>query len=133
MSPMTRSRRWLGLGLGLLLATACGGKTPTAPVSGDFTLSFSSGPSNDGALLLLITGPVTSVHALSGYQLSSAAAGTNRTRIVLTGNLLAGDILKISVPDTSALASYAAQVEAAADRTTYALAEPSLYTATLRK
>jgi hypothetical protein len=130
---MTKSRSLLGWSLGLALAAGCG-KSPTGPVAGEFTVSFSSGANSDGALLLLITGPVNSVQVLNGYQMSSAAAGTNRTRVVITGDLIAGDVLKLSVPDTStALGAYSATVEAAANRTTYALADPALYTATVRK
>jgi len=130
---MTKSRWLLAESVGLVLGTACG-KSPTGPVAGNFTVSYSSGTNTDGALLLLITGPVNSVQVLGGYQMSSAAAGTNRTRVVITGSLIAGDVVKVSVPDTSAaLSGYTATVEAAADRTTYALADPSLYTATVRK
>ena len=130
---MTRSRRLLGWTLGLLVVAACG-KSPTGPVGGEFTVSFSSGTNSDGALLLLITGPVNSVQALSGYQMSSATAGANRTRVVITGNLIAGDVVTLSVPDTSAaLGTYSATVEAAADRSTYALADPTLYSASVRK
>ncbi len=130
---MTRLRSTVILGVLLALGAACGGKTTTGPVAGDFTVSFTSGTANDGALLLLVTGPVTSVQATGGYQMSSGAAGTNATRVVLTGDIAAGDILKLSVPDVAALSSYTVRIEAAADRTTYSLADPSLYTTTVRK
>jgi hypothetical protein len=115
--------------------TACGNKPmPVEPVAGELTLTFSSPVGNDGALLLLVSGgPVTTVTALNGYQAASAPAGTNLTRIVVTGNLVAGDVVKIAIPDTSASAAYSARVEAAANRNTFALSDPLSYTAGLRK
>lgn len=119
---------WLGL------LAACGGDHPVAPVAGQLTLSFSSPVGTDGALLVLISGgPVTSVTSLNGYQVASASAGTNLTRIVITGNLVPGDVARLAIPNVDVTASYSARVEAAADRSTFALADPQSYTAGLRK
>ena len=112
---------------------ACGKKPgPTGPTAGEFTVSFSGGFGNDGALLLLVAGRVTSIQAVGGYQIASASAGPNATRVVVTGNLVSGNILKLSVPDVAAIASYDVTVEAAADRTSFALADPNLYSTTIR-
>jgi hypothetical protein len=113
------------------LAVGCGEKGPVGPTGGDLPVAF-TGPSNNvGAILVLVSGTVESVTAVNGYQIASAPVGPNATRVVVTGSLAAGDLFKITVKDISA--SYGAQIEAVADRTTYALSDPSSYQATVRK
>lgn len=128
-------RYLLGAGLaGLgLLSAACGKKPgPSEPVSGTLTVSYVGPSQTDGALLLTISGKVTSVSASGGYQVASAPAGATATRVVVTGDLVAGDILKLSVPDIS-VSGYTAHVDAAADRSTFALNDVTAYSATIRK
>ncbi|MGE0556036.1 MAG: hypothetical protein AB7R55_21620 [Gemmatimonadales bacterium] len=121
--------------LALLAGLGCGGEPPTTgPEAGSFTVAYGGPSTTDGAVLVLITGgPVESVSPLGGYQLASGPAGTNATRVVVTGSLTAGDVFTIRVPDVAALGSYVARVEAAADRNTFALADPASYTAGLRR
>jgi hypothetical protein len=125
-------RRWQVVIAALALGAGCK-KEPAGPEAGVLTVSFSSPTDTDGALLLLVTGPVTSIQVLGGYQMSQAPAGGNATRVVLTGALISGDILKLSVPDVSTASSYTVAVEAAADRNTFALTDENQYTATVRK
>jgi hypothetical protein len=118
----------------IVLGAACGGeKGPTGPEAGDLTVSYAAAPgANDGALLLLVTGgPVTSISALSGHRVESAPAGANATRIVVTGQLVPGDILRLRVPDVAV--RYVVLVEAAADRATFALRDPGSYSAASRR
>jgi len=129
-----RARRILLLGLGAIVGAACKKETPAGPEAGDLTVSYTGPSQTDGALLLLVQGgPHTSVRAAGGQQVASASAGINITRVVVTGDLVPGDILRLSVPDVAAVASYSVRVEAAADRTTFALADPSSYTTTVRR
>lgn len=119
----------------LVGASACGGKEPpVGPTAGDLTVSYSGSGGNDGALLLLVTGgPVDAVTPLSPYRVESAPAGANATRMIVIGALSPGDILRLRVPDLAAAASYRVQVEAVADRATFALLDPGRYTAAPRK
>ena len=117
--------------LGSVLA-ACGKDPPPGPTAGRLTVSYSGGFGNDGALLLLVAGNVTSIEPLGGHQIASASAGPNATRVVLTGNLVSGDILRLSVPDVAAIEDYDVTVEAAADRSSFALGDPNLYSTTIR-
>jgi hypothetical protein len=129
-----RVNRYLGLAAAIALVVGCSKKKePVGPTAGDLTVSYSSGTGNDGALLVLVTGPATSIQALGGYQISQASVGPNMTRVVLTGTINSGDILKLAVPDVDDTASYTIKVEAAADRATFALADQNLYTTTIRK
>jgi hypothetical protein len=121
---------------GLLLlgaAAGCGKKDIVQPVAGDLTVSYTGPSQTDGALLVVVNGTVTAVHGVGGYQVASAPAGTTSTRVVITGSLNPGDILRVSVPDVAAVATYSAVVEAAADRNTYSLGDPLAYHANLRK
>jgi len=130
-----RRALFAGTILALSAGLGCSGEPPTTgPQAGNLTVAYGGPSTTDGALLVLITGgPVESVSALGGYQLASASAGTNATRVVLTGSLSVGDIFTVRVPDVAALSSYVARVEAAADRNTFALADPASYTAGLRR
>lgn len=127
-------KRILVAGL-LVLGAACGSKKPdpVGPVAGDLTVSYAGPSQTDGALLLLVTGTVTAVKAAGGYQVASAPAGPTSTRVVVTGQLATGDILKLSVPDVAAAATYSVKVEAAADRNTFALGDFSAYSAQVRR
>jgi hypothetical protein len=129
------SRRLLALFAGILvLGIGCGEPPVAGPEAGNLIVAYNASSTADGALLVLITGgPVESVSALRGFQVASAAAGTNATRVVVTGALTTGDVFTIRVPDVAALSSYVARVEAAADRNTFALADPAGYTAGLRR
>lgn len=119
----------------LTLGAACGSKKPdpVGPVAGDLTVSYAGPSQSDGALLLLVTGTVTAVKAVGGYQVASASAGATATRVVVTGQLATGDILKLTVPDVAAAASYSVRVEAAADRATFALGDLASYSAMVRR
>ncbi len=125
----------LGSATALLLMLAagagCGAKKIVGPEGGDLTVAYTGPSTTDGALLILVTGAVDAVKSVAGYQVASAAVGPASTRVVVTGPLVPGDLFRITVKDVSA--SYGATIEAAADRTTFALAETGSYTATIRK
>lgn len=117
------------------ISAACGSKKPdpVGPVAGDLTVSYVGPSQTDGAILLLVTGSVTAVKSAGAYQVASAAAGPTATRVVITGPIVTGDIIKLTVPDVNAAASYSARFEAVADRNTFALGDLSSYSATVRK
>ncbi len=127
--------RRLGLLIALVISAACGSKKPdpVGPVSGDLTVSYVGPSQTDGAFLLLVTGSVTAVKSAGAYQVASAAAGPTATRVVVTGQLVTGDIIRLTVPDVNAASTYSARFEAVADRNTFALGDLSSYSATVRK
>ena len=131
---MGRALRWL-LAAGFTVTAACGGeKPPVGPVAGDLILAYGSPNTADGAVLILVTGgPISSVTPIGGYQVAFAPAGVNATRLVVTGNLVTGDVVRLRVPDVSASGNYSGRVEAAADRNTFALSDPGFYTTGIRR
>jgi hypothetical protein len=52
--------------------------------------------------------------------------------MVVSGNLVGGDLFTLSVPDTRQLSSYSVEIEQVAERETYALRSPGNYTVSLR-
>jgi hypothetical protein len=132
---MGRALRWL-LAAGLVVTAACGGgeDPPVGPVAGDLILAYGSPSPADGAVLILVTGgPISSVTPIGSYRVESSSAGVNATRIVVTGSLVTGDLVRLRVPDVSASGNYSGRVEAAADRNTFALADPGFYTTGIRR
>lgn len=127
---------WLGLAAAALLLAGCGDSTPpvTPPTAGTLTISYQGTGASDGAILLVVTGAVTSVETVGGYRVASAPiSGGAETRIVVTGDLVAGDLVRLAVPDISKAADYSANIEAVAHRATYALQDPLTYTASIRR
>ncbi|MBL8985297.1 MAG: hypothetical protein JNJ80_03435 [Gemmatimonadetes bacterium] len=121
-----------------LLATAvgCGGEKkpgPVEPVAGDLTVAYTGPSQTDGAMLVIVTGAITAVKPANGYTVASASLGPTSTRVVVTGDLAVGDLFKVSVADVGRVSSYSVQVEAAADRNTFALGNPGAYSATVRR
>ncbi len=127
-------RATLAIALGLA-AAACGGDAPDPtpkPVSGEVTVVLATPfVGQDGGMVIRVSGPVDTVTALGGYQVSSIRQD-DLTRVVVTGNIGAGDLIRIKVPDLSQLGSYAAFVEQAAARNTYVLLDVSGYGLTFR-
>ncbi|HEX9895688.1 MAG TPA: hypothetical protein VGA78_17285 [Gemmatimonadales bacterium] len=117
----------------LAVALACGGEDgPTdEPRPGELVAALNTPNNQDGALLLRVVGPVSAVTPVGGHRVSSATSGAT-TRVVLTGNITDGDILRLTVPDTRNLTSYTVLVEQVAARDTYALLEPGGYSIALR-
>jgi hypothetical protein len=108
-----------------LLAGACGDGGPTGPAGptpGVLKVALTTPNADDGALLLTISGGrVSTVDAAStGYQVYTAQPDTVTTRVLVTGDLAAGEVVRIHVPDTRSVAAYHATIAQAASRTTFA-------------
>lgn len=129
--------RRVGLGMvALALATACGGKNPPTPSNaGDLQVSFFQGSGDVGGMLLSITGgPVEGVSAsTSGLLVSFASPAVGTTRVLVTGPIHTGDILKVRVPDTTLSTSYTVHIDQVADNLTFALVDPSAHSATIHQ
>ena len=108
----------------LPLAIACGDGGPTdpaRPVPGVLKVALTTPNSDDGALLFTVSGGrVSTVDAATGYQIYTAQPDTMTTRILVTGDIAAGEVVRIHVPDTRSAAAYHATIAQAASRTTFA-------------
>lgn len=126
------ARCWFAL-MALAVLAACGGKDDPdpGPTGGEVVVSLSSPNTQDGALVVRLTGPLTDLAAVGGYRIASNAQGAV-TQVVLTGNIVSGDILRFKVADLSLIPGYGAAVTQVARRTDYALLDPGGYTLTLR-
>jgi hypothetical protein len=122
-------RRWTSLGL--LCLAACSGDGTATSHAGTLALTLTAGGGNDGAIVLLVSGgPVTQAGAPAGYEIGSNtdAAGTH---LIIVGNLTAGVVATIAVPDVSRAAAYVVTVTQVADRTSFGLLDPARYNVTV--
>lgn len=106
------------------LLAACGdGKID--PAGGEVTLVLTTAPPETGGLLLRITGPVLEATPLGGQRVALAPlASGNGVRLVITGPLGAGDLVRLLIPDLSHLPDYTVVVEQAAADGSFALLDP---------
>ena len=120
----------------LISLAACSGENGGQPPlqAGDLLVSYYQGGPEAGALLLTITGgPVQNVTALGGQQVGFASPFAGTTKVVITGALATGDILRLRVPDVSQSTSYAVRLEQVADKMSFALIDPTPYTFTVHR
>lgn len=122
------TRRFLhSASLALTLLAACGGDPPVGPVAGELTLTLVTPGATDGAVLIRVTGPVESVTGMSGYLVESSEVPGGMWRLVVAGNVVAGPVARIRVPDINAAEQYLAIVEQVAARGTFALLSTAGY------
>ena len=94
----------------LSLAAACGDGGPTGPagpVPGVLKIALTTPNADDGALLFTVSGGRISTvdAAAAGYQIYTAQPDTLTTRILVTGDIGAGEVVRIHVPDTRSACS----------------------------
>lgn len=134
---MMPSMRIAALGATLLAIASCGGdKSPTepsGPVPGVLNVALTTPNADDGALLLTISGgPVVSVEpASAAYQVYTFTPDTTNVRVLVSGDIAAGALLRIHIADSRRAASYHATIAQAASRTTFAQRALSGYTFTV--
>jgi uncharacterized protein (DUF2141 family) len=114
------SRRGLGLGL-LAVATLALGSC-SGPVAGDLTVSLVTPNSDDGAILVSVTASETkeltgATVACSGCQIFQEQPSATQIVAVVTGDLVAGPLVRVSVTDTKAPSSYTVRIQQVASRT----------------
>jgi len=112
----------------LLGVAACGGGSDlSAPLSGPLDLVLRTPADDDGIVLLEIAGgTVDSVTAL-GYRTEASPVATAPLRIVVSGPLRDGKLVRIWVPDRTRASDYSATVVEAAARSTYLLQDVADY------
>ncbi len=115
---MTRrlSRLALLAGLALTLGSCSG------PVAGELTITLATPNSDDGAILVVVTASeskeITSATlACSGCQIFQEQPSATELRAVITGDLVAGPLVRVSVTDTKSPDAYRVQIQQVASRT----------------
>jgi len=122
--------------LALLLGAAVALGSCSGPVAGDLTVSLVTPNSDDGAVLLKVTASeskeVTSASAAcSGCQIFMEKVSATELRAVITGNVVAGALARVSVSDTRSPSSYSVQIQQVASRS-YQSRSISPYSATVQ-
>ena len=113
---MTRALRALALlGVVPLLATCSG------PTAGDLTVSLVTPNSDDGAIVVKVTASqskeITGAAVVcTGCKIFPEQVSSTELRAVVTGNLAAGPLVRISVSDTGAPRDYTVQIVQVASR-----------------
>lgn len=114
------------LALALVALTAgCGGDDlPPGPPPGPsgpglLAVVLETPNSNDGALLLRLSGGRMDSLRVSQLTLLAANTGTNERRVMLAGNISAGVVLRFWVPERRDLAGYSVVLEQVATRAIY--------------
>ena len=106
--------------LAAILTAACG-SSDSGPVAGTLQVSLASPNTDDGALMLQVTGDIDSVTAPAGLTLYQSAPSATVVRAIVTGTLASGgNVLTLHVPDVGKASSYSAQVLQATASGTYA-------------
>lgn len=115
--------------LGLIPFAGCSNNT--GPSGAVLSVSLSSPNTDDGAVLLTISGgPVDSVEAV-GYPVYTARSGSETLRLIVTGPIGSGPIARIHVPDNRQVFSYSVKLVQVAARATYTQRDPASYGASL--
>jgi hypothetical protein len=112
-----------------LMLVGCGGSTE--PTAGTLEVNLATPHADDGGLLLTIAGgPIDSIES-AGNQLYTSKGEADSLRLIIAGQLTAGTIARIHIPDTRQAASYSAAVVQAAARAPYMQRDPASYSITL--
>jgi hypothetical protein len=103
--------------LAAVLTAACGGSDGA---SGTLRVSLTSPNTDDGAVMLQVTGDIDSVTAPAGLTLYEATPSATVVRAIVTGNIASGrTVLTLHVPDVGRASSYATQLLQVSARGTY--------------
>lgn len=109
----------------LVLAAACSADTGSAAQPGTLTLTLASAGSNDGAIVVLVSGgPVLSVDGPAGYQVASNTDASG-THLMIVGQVASGVLATLGVPDIARASAYVVTVEQVADRSSFGLLDPA--------
>ncbi len=98
-----------------------GGTGPPVDVAnpGFVNVTLSTPNSNDGALLLTVSGGVIDSLTASAGSIFFGATGTNTFRVMVAGTITNGRIVRFWMPDRRNVSRYLATLEQAAARSTY--------------
>lgn len=110
--------------------TACGGDGGGGPnpTPGTLDVVLTNAPVAPGAIMFAVSGgQVTGV--TSSYTMYQSATATNSRKVMLTGDIIAGTVVQIQVPDVSKVDNYVVLVLQVAARSTAANPYQNLGTA----
>ncbi len=98
-----------------------GGTGPPLDVAnpGFVNVTLSTPNSNDGALLLRLSGGVIDSLTASSGSIFFAETGTNIFRVMVAGTITDGPVVRFWMPDRRNVSQYLATLEQAAVRSTY--------------
>lgn len=137
MTKLPVFRRWTRAAA-LLLVAACGGgdgSTDPQPQPGFLTVSLATPAADDGAIVLSVSGPGAMSQFASvapATQLFARRNGTSQ-RVLLVGDLNAGQLVRFHVPDVSAAAAYRATIVEVASRGNEVRASTASYSLTVAR
>ncbi len=129
--------RALALGVVVTLAS-CGGEEmppgPPPPPSGPGFLRvlLQTPRSNDGALLLTLSGGPLDSLRVSQFTLLTAPVGVNDQQVIIAGDVRAGVVLRFWVPERANVANYRAVLDQVATRRDYIQQSLTDYSLTIR-
>jgi hypothetical protein len=123
MRPLVRALAILALPAAL---ATCSG-----PVAGDLTVSLVTPNADDGAIVVRVTASQSkeitgAAVACTGCRIFTEQPSSTELRAVVTGDLVAGPLVHVSVSDTKAPAAYSVQIVQVANRS-YQLRSSSGY------
>ncbi len=108
------------------ITLACGGDSnnggtgpPDVSNPGFVNVTLSTPNSNDGALLLRLSGGTMDSLTASSGSIFFAETGTNVFRVMVAGTIANGPIVRFWMPDRRNVSQYLATLEQAAARSTY--------------
>lgn len=116
------ARRKLLILLAGAFGLACGGDAggeDSGPVPGTLDVILVTPNPDDGAVMLHLSGIIDSVVAMPPYRLFSARPSTEVTRVIVTGDLGDGPLLRVYVPDLAGTGSLGMEIMEVAQRGTY--------------
>ncbi len=119
----------------VLGAALAGSASCSGPVAGELTVSLTTPNTDDGAIKVRVTASeskeITGISvACSGCRLFFEQPSATEVLAVLTGDLAAGPLLRVSVSDTKAPSAYSVQISQVASRS-FALRSTSGYGLTI--
>ncbi len=90
---------------------------PTGPTAGVLMVTLDTPNPDDGAILIVITGPgMSEIGSTNAAHYFRYALSGNTLTAVFVGDLEDGSLLEVRVPDVDALASYTATIHQVARR-----------------
>jgi hypothetical protein len=118
-----RTRILLGT-LALVGMSGCGGDggNGSNPTPGNLTVALTAQSSAPGAVMFTVSGgTINSLAVNGGYHLYQTTLSATSRRVLVTGNVTAGALVTIAVPDIKKASQYNATVNQVAARSTAAI------------
>jgi hypothetical protein len=122
---------WRILIAALGFVAGCSG-APSAPVATTVQVLLTSPYTDDGGVFFTVTGGRVDSVSAAGYALFSSRTDPSTLQVIVAGNLSAGTLATLYLPDERLLPQYSVSLYQAAARSSYALRDPAGYSITLK-